>query len=484
MIRDYFKRQTESVNGPLANIWEQFIERIGSARTAYFIAILFRVAILLVLLLGIIYFIFLTKKAQPDWFWAFILVVIALFQISAFTRFVSFAVREVGEFALAARYRDFSRNFPERGIPLQNRLLHKFFNEINLVFRQLSREREAQYQYLQRLLELVDTGILSFDNEGNIVWMNESLKKMLSIVYLKNLTALEKREPELYHQIQLLKPGEGKIIQINRDKIPIKVLVSIARFVTDDQPFTLVAFQNINEALDETEAQAWQKILRVMTHEIMNSVGPIASLADTIKTRLPKTAGLPTTIVEQLNDVELGLDTIQKRSLGLLRFADIYRNFNKIKEPQLSTFYVLDLLEDIYQLMEPSLERKQVEMDIVLKDTKLQIEADKNLIEQVLINLVINAIDAVKERPEPLVQLSGYRSDGRLILEVADNGTGIPPDILEKIFVPFFSTKQTGSGIGLSLSRQIMLLHRGNIQVRSTEGKGTTFMLTFPVSQS
>ena len=465
------------MNSPLTKTWNTIAERLRLARTGYFIAIVFRTTILLSLLAATVYFI-----ERKEWFWVFILLLIAVFQVAAFTRFASFAVRQVGEFALSARYRDFSRNFSERGTPLQNRLLHQHFNEINRIFRQLSREREAQYQYLQRLLELADTGILSFDREGNVVWMNESLKKMLGIVYLKNLSALEKREPELYHQILKLKPGETKIILINREKIPIKILLSIARFITDDQQFTLVAFQNINEALDETEAQAWQKIMRVMTHEIMNSVGPIASLADTIKGRLPSSQGLPESIAEQLSDVELGLNTIQKRSLGLLRFADIYRNFNKITQPQLSTFLVLDLLEDIYQLMEPSLERKQVEMDIVLKDTKLQVEADKNLIEQVLINLVINAIDAVKERNEPLVQLSGYRSDGRIVLEVADNGTGIPPDILEKIFVPFFSTKQTGSGIGLSLSRQIMLLHKGNIQVRSTEGKGTTFMLTFPVA--
>ncbi len=480
MIPNYFKQQSYNVSRPQSVIWEQLADRLGSLRTIYFFTILLRTAVILALLFGIVYFIVLSEN-HPDWFWAFILILITLFQITAFTRFVGFAVREVGEFALAVRYRDFSRNFPERGIPLQNRLLHRHFNEINRVFRQLSREREAQYQYLQHLLELVDTGILSFDNEGNVVWMNESLRKMLGIVYLKSLSALEKREPELYQEIQLLKPGEGKIIQINKKKIPIKVLVSLAQFVTDNQPFTLLAFQNINEALDETEAQAWQKILRVMTHEIMNSVGPIASLADTIKARLPDTEGLPAPIVEQLNDVELGLNTIQKRSLGLLRFADIYRNFNKIKELRLSTFQVLDLLEGIYQLMEPSLERKKVEMEIVLKDTKLQLEADKNLIEQVLINLVINAIDGVKERPDPLIQLSGYRSDGRIVLEVADNGAGIPPDILEKIFVPFFSTKQTGSGIGLSLSRQIMLLHKGNIQVRSREGKGTTFMLTFPL---
>lgn len=430
---------------------------------------------LLALLLVVVYF-----ALQREWFWVFIFLLIGISQVAAFTRFVNYSVREVGEFALSARYRDFSRNYTERGIPLQARQLHQHFNEVNRVFRQLSREREAQYQYLQKLLELVDTGIISYDSQGNVVWMNEALKKMIGIVYLKHLSAMEKRDPDLYNEIADLKPGDRKIIQINKDKIPTKVQLSVTAFRTEDEEFTLIAFQNINAALDETEAQAWQKILRVMTHEIMNSVGPITSLADTIKSRLPKSNGLPEAIADQLNDVELGLDTISKRGQGLLRFAEIYRNFNKISQPQLSRFQVLELFEAIYQLMEPSLERKHVEMDIVLKETRLPLEADRNLIEQVLINLVINAIDAAKDCEDPLVTLSGYRSDGHIVLEVADNGAGIPEEMIERIFVPFFSTKERGSGIGLSLSRQIMLLHKGNIQVRSTEGKGSHFMLVFP----
>lgn len=434
---------------------------------------------LLALLLVVIYF-----ARQREWFWGFIFLLIGISQVLAFTRFINYAVREVGEFALSVRYRDFSRNYPERGTPLRSRQLHQHFNAINRVFRQLSREREAQYQYLQKLLELVDTGIISYDSQGNVVWMNEALKKMTGIVYLKKLSAMEKRDPDLYHEIKKLKPGDRKIIQINKDTIPTKVQLSVTAFRTEDEEFTLIAFQNINAALDATEAQAWQKILRVMTHEIMNSVGPITSLADTIKMRLPKADALPDAITDQLNDVELGLDTISKRGQGLLRFAEIYRNFNKIGQPQLSHFPVMELFENIYQLMEPSLERKQVEMDIVLKETRLPLEADRNLIEQVLINLVINAIDAAKDCHDPLVTLSGYRSDGHIILEVADNGKGIPEEMLERIFVPFFSTKDRGSGIGLSLSRQIMLLHKGNIQVRSTEGKGSHFMLVFPAVEA
>ncbi len=462
----------------LYKIWILFIEKVQQSRSGYFVAILLRVVILLALLSMMAYF--FVKK---EWFWGFVFIVLVISQVAAFTRFITYTVRQVGEFALSARYRDFSRNYTERNVPSQARQLHRYFNEINGVFRQISREREAQYQYLQRLLELVDTGILSFDGAGNILWMNEALKRMTGIVYLKSLAALQKREPLLYKEIVQIKPGDKKIIRINSEKIPTKILISATAFQTDEQLFNLIAFQNINEALDETEAQAWQKILRVMTHEIMNSLGPITSLADTIKTRLPPPSQLPEAIQDQLSDVALGLDTIRKRGQGLLRFAEIYRNFNKISQPQLSTFSVLDLFENIYQLMEPTLERKSVEMDIVLKDTKLQMEADRNLIEQVFINLIINAIDAVKNRPSPLVTLSAYRTDSRVVLEVADNGVGIPAEMIERIFIPFFSTKETGSGIGLSLSRQIMLLHKGNIQVRSVEGKGSTFMLTFPAAE-
>ncbi len=176
----------------------------------------------------------------------------------------------------------------------------------------------------------------------------------------------------------------------------------------------------------------------------------------------------------------MGIDTIRRRSENLLKFVDTYRNLNKIQTLTLTTAYVRDIFESIYQLMEPTLESKNIELEVILKDTSLQLEADINLVEQMLINLVINAIDAVKNKTNPTITLSGtVNSSKKVILKVSDNGYGMEPEVMDKIFVPFFTTKKTGSGIGLSLCKQIMQLHKGFIAVQSAVGEGTTFSLQF-----
>jgi two-component system, NtrC family, nitrogen regulation sensor histidine kinase NtrY len=299
---------------------------------------------------------------------------------------------------------------------------------------------------------------------------------MLQIPYLKSLEGLQRRDPALAEALREIKPGETHIHRIELGRAPFKVLLSASAIQTEGKLFRLVAFQNVNEALDETEAQAWQKVLRVLTHEIMNSVAPISSLADTLQRRIHH-EDEPRSI---LADLDLGLETIRRRSQSLLRFAETYRNLNKIAAPVRVHVLVRDLFESLHQLMSPSLEPRGIELEIVLKDPHIAIEADIHLIEQVLINLILNAAEAIKEKEQPRIVLSAYLSENqRPVLEVTDNGAGIPADLLEKIFIPFFSTRKNGNGIGLSLARQIMLLHKGNIQVRSVEGEGSRFMLSF-----
>jgi signal transduction histidine kinase len=249
---------------------------------------------------------------------------------------------------------------------------------------------------------------------------------------------------------------------------------------SDDKLYKLIAFQNVSEALDETESKAWQKLLNVMTHEIMNSVAPISSLADTLKNRLQSPEIANSVQSSELEDLELGIDTIKRRSEGLLKFTESYRSLNKITKLDLDKILVRNIFENLNSLMRPTLEKKNIELEIILRDPALAIEADVNLIEQVMINLVVNAIEAVKDREEPRITLSAeIQSNNKTLVKVTDNGLGMPPELLDKIFIPFFSTRKTGSGIGLSLCKQIMLLHKGNIQVQSTEGKGSSFILLF-----
>jgi two-component system, NtrC family, nitrogen regulation sensor histidine kinase NtrY len=404
---------------------------------------------------------------------------ILFYQLFDLFKLLKNAQDEVKEFAESVHYRDFSRYFNVKQAPAELQPLREGFNEINSTFKVISREKETQYVYLQKILELVDTGILSYEvQEGEIAWMNETFKKLLGIPYLKTIHSLERRDESLYKDVLAVKPGESRVTKVTTEKAAFKVLLSATAFQTDGKVFKLIAFQNVNEALDETEAQAWRKLLSVMTHEIMNSVAPISSLAETLKKRLAVSATNLQSNDGSLEDLAVGIDTIKRRSEGLLKFAETYRNLNKITTLNVKKVLVRDLFENLNQLMQPTLEQKNIELEIILKDPDISLLVDSNLIDQVLINLLVNAIEAVKETTNPRIALSAYISSNRkTVIKIADNGAGMSEEVLDKIFIPFFSTRKTGSGIGLSLCKQIMMLHKGSIQVQSKEGEGTAFML-------
>lgn len=431
-------------------------------------------------------FLFMTLTAAAFFFvnqWYLYLALLApllFYQLVEFIRFQKKTHEELNQFVEAVHYRDFSRYFDVKHASADIQPLRKGFNEINTTFKIISKEKETQYQYVQKILELVDTGILSYEIQtGEVVWMNESLKKMLQLPYIKKISSLEKRDRVLYEEVSNLQPGESKIGTVHLERSFFKVLLSATAFQTDGKTFKLIAFQNVNEALDETESKAWQKLLSVMTHEIMNSVAPISSLADTLKNRLQRSIAQPTD-ADALEDLEIGIETIKRRSEGLLKFAETYRNLNKITTLNLKKLYVHELFANLYQLMQPTLEQKNIDLEIILREPGLSFEADPSLIEQVLINLIVNAIEAVKEKENPRIILSAdTATNKKIILKVADNGSGMPEELLDNIFIPFFSTKKNGSGIGLSLCKQIMMLHKGNIQVQSSEGKGTVFSMQF-----
>lgn len=392
--------------------------------------------------------------------------------------------KQINEFAEAVHYRDFSKNYATGGPAKIDHTLNTSFNTINTVLKQLSIEKEAQFLYLQKILELIDTGVISYrPDNGQIIWMNESLKNIIKLPQFKTLHFLEKRNDALLKEMTTLKPGDSKMITVDIENIPAKLLISSTSFITDNIPYNLVAFKNVEEVVDETEARAWQKLLSVMTHEIMNSVAPISSLADTLKKRIAAES-FRFANPGFMEDLELGIDTIKNRSEGLLKFTATYRNLNKVTHLNLEEIPVIEMFEKLLQLMQPTLQQKGIEAEIVLKNTSLSLMIDVNLIEQVLINLLVNAIEAVKNKEGvKKIILSAEQKQQKVWLQVADNGMGIEQGLVDKIFIPFFSTKKTGSGIGLSLCRQIMLLHKGIIAVQSRENEGAIFSLQFPVSQ-
>ncbi len=432
--------------------------------------ILIRVLLLLVTLTAISFCL-----VKGEYLYAILIAPIAIYLIYNFYQVQLQVYKEVAQFVEAIHYRDFTQQYNEKKGSSDIKELRKGFNEINKTFKIISREKETQYYYLQKILELVDTGILSYQEEsGEVVWMNESLKKILEVSYLKSLEGLSRRYNDLSTQVKSLKTGGSKIVAISVGFNTLKLLLSASAFQTEGKKYKLIAFKNINEALDQTESQAWQKLLSVLTHEIMNSIAPISSLADTLKNLLESaesSENLP------LEDLKLGIGTIKSRSEGLLKFAKVYRSLNTISKPDLKKLYIRDVFENLHHLMQPTLEQKNIELEIILKDPNLVLEADPILLEQVLINLIVNAIDAVKDSHAPRIALSSLYSDGKPVIKVSDNGKGISREVIEQIFVPFFSTKKGGSGIGLTLCKQIMLMHHGSIQVHSKVNEGTVFVL-------
>lgn len=416
-----------------------------------------------------------------EWYWLGLLllpVLVALFV--SYYRFHKKVRSEVEQFVESVHYRDFSRHFEVKKAPGELQPFRSGFNEINTTFKSISKEKETQFLHLKSILEIVDTGILSYETtEGEILWMNESLKSLLLIPYLKTIHSLQKRNEKLYEEIMALAPGQKLVTSVTKDNSVFKIQLSATVFSAGNRTYKLIAFQNINQALDESESQAWQKLLSVMTHEIMNSVAPISSLAETLKNRIAGSDDQPGNYRETLADIETGVSTIKKRSEGLLKFTETYRNLSKINKVNLSQVPVLELFGHVQQLMQPNLEERKIELEVILRDPLLEVKADAGLVEQVLINLLLNAMDALRDVEQPRIGLSAVQEGPRVLIAVRDNGPGIEPELLDKIFIPFFSTKKTGNGIGLSLSKQVMMLHRGAIHVQSAPGAGTVFLLSF-----
>lgn len=396
-------------------------------------------------------------------------------------QFVKRRFAAIDDFFEAVKYRDFSRWFPEDRGPKDIRFLYTGFNEVNRTIKEINRQNEAQFVYLQKILAMVDIGIIAYNlDSGDVLWMNNSFKEIIDFPSFKNVRFVEKRKLELYNAIFETYNKEPNSITIALQNEQIKVLIADTIFQVEEDSFKLIVLQNIDSTLNKNESEAWKKLLSVMTHEIMNSIAPISSLADTLQRSIQGSLDAPEEGNLELEDLNAGIKTIKTRSQGLLKFAKTYRSLSKVTHLNLQNIQVLELFQNIELLMGPSIKAKNIAIEFSVSSKRLQLEIDVHLIEQVLINLILNARDACQNVNDPLIQVKATQNAQRqTVIKVYDNGIGISKEIVENIFVPFFTSKAAGSGIGLSLCKQIMLLHKGKILVKSIEGEGTVFSLIF-----
>jgi signal transduction histidine kinase len=418
------------------------------------------------------------------WFNTYAIIGGAIISLIAVYNLYQFVIKrfvEVDDFFESVKYRDFSRWFVETKGPQDIRELHKGFNLVNKTIKAIDSERQAQFVYLQKILEMVNIGIIAYNVEsGDVLWSNDSFLKTIDFPSFKNISFIEKRRPKIYDELFETYHSNTASVTLELRQESLKVLISDTVFELEDHSFKLIVLQNIEETLNRNESEAWKKLLSVMTHEIMNSIAPITSLAETLQHNIQHSLEQSQPNSLDLEDVNAGLNSIKRRSEGLMKFAKTYRSLNKVTHVNKSKIKVSTLFGNLNDLMKPTLEDKAVSLIFELNDPNLTFEVDAYLIEQVLINLILNAIDATKEVSNPKILISANISHkGTGQIKVMDNGSGIPAEIMDSIFVPFFSTKKTGSGIGLSLCKQIMLLHGGKIQLLSSETEGTTVSLLF-----
>ncbi len=405
-------------------------------------------------------------------------------QIYALFKYVDKTNRDLASFLESIRFSEFTRTFQVEGMGSSFDELSKAFNEVISDFQAVRSQKEEHFQYLQSILQNIDVAIIAFQKDGTVEMVNKSAKVLFQIQSLKNIKQLSGVSHELVDKLLNISPGENTLVKVQMNDDLLQLAVYSTEFRIHRKEVVLATIKNIQSVLEDQETEAWQKLISVLTHEIMNSITPIASLSSTLDTMLR-------TIKENHNEgqemdsettgeIQQAMQTIHKRSTGLLHFVNTYRNLTRIPKPNFKITRVKDLFNNIRPLIDEDIKQSGVAVSIDVDPIELDFSIDENLIEQVLLNIVKNASQALEGKAEPRIYIRSFKNKrDRVTIQISDNGQGILPDVIDKIFIPFFTTKPKGSGIGLSLSRQIMRLHGGSITANSVVSEGTTFTLTF-----
>ncbi|MEM6270894.1 MAG: ATP-binding protein [Bacteroidota bacterium] len=409
------------------------------------------------------------------------LIVIVTFDL---IRYVNKTNRDLANFLESIRHHDFTAGFASGQRGASYDALKEGFNNIIQEFRSLEAEKESHYHYLQTVIEHIGVALICYASGGEVLLMNKAAKELLAKPYMKKIAALERVDEKLLKAVQGLRSGERTLVKVLVNGELRQVAVHATEFKLMERAYKLLSLQDIRPELDGREVEAWQKLIRVLTHEIMNSITPVSTLsgvmAGLLRDEDQQLRPPESFTAEDLEDLMTGLDSIESRSRGLLKFVQAYRSLYKIPKPVFREVVVQDMLQRIKTLLYFDLNAQNIRMELELPREELVIQADSDLVEQVLINLIKNVKEALSDQVDGKITIQAtQRKAHEVILQVRDNGPGIEDEHIEQIFVPFFTTKQEGSGIGLSLSRQIMRLHKGTISMQTAVGEGTVFTLNF-----
>src|SRR5258706_14639687 len=440
----------------------------------------FRVAFR-VILIGLTMILLVYMINRPNMvFAAGLTALILVFQLLELFHFSSQTNRKLTRFLESVKYSDFISGFTsDNKLGKSFRELNVAFNEVLEAFRKARSEKEEHWQYLNTVVQQVRTGILSFYLDGNVQLINANARRFMGVHSIKNISELHARNPKLLQALKEVEPGKGALHRANDFQLTIQATELRVRGNT----VKVVTLQNIQTELQRQELEAWQNLTRVLRHEIMNSITPNSSLTSTLREILDhemiKKENEYELKTDAADDLREGLATIENRSKGLIKFIDAYREYTSLPNPKIRTVRLKDLIEKTSQFMRQELKKTTIQFSSSCSSEYLTVQADAEMIEQVLINLVKNAMESLSQNGAGKIELNGKYIDQSIIIEVTDNGPGIIPEAINRIFVPFFTTKKTGSGIVLALSRQIMQMHNGALTVESEPEVKTVFTLRF-----
>ncbi len=446
---------------------------------------LFLVLRLMVILAVLMTIPFLTRFIERDQL-IFTYIVIALILgilVFELIRFTNRSNRELTEFLQHILNRDFNLRFNVDEARGARKELYRTFNDVLQTYKEIKIEKEVQFRLLDHIVELIEVGIMVLDQHDRVVLINSSAEALSTVSSPGTWEQVRKKNRAFAEAVDQVKGPQRVLCEFKTGQETTRLVIHVNRTSMLEEPYTLITFQDLGSVAEDMETGAWVRLMRILNHEIRNSITPISSLTETIIMILQEEGGatkeLEQISSQNLSDIMTSLEALQQRSDNLLKFISDYQKLTKIPAPSPIDIELKSFLQEILSLLRGELDKRNVKFNIEIESASLIIRADRNLLQQVLLNLVKNSIEALENVKDPLLDIRVLREEGRHVISIEDNGTGIDPGIIDEIFVPFYTTKPQGSGIGLSLARQIMRMHGGNLRVSSKPGKGTTVYLDF-----
>ena len=448
-----------------------------ASKNLYF-RIIFKVLFIVVVSFGCVYFI-LQKKIDLSIY----LGIVILFQVTNLIHFLNKTNRKIAFFFNAVENDDSAIHFPQYTKDKSLKSLHKSLNRVNGLIQKVKIENKTQEKYYHTILEQATIGIFTINKKGHILLANKTVKTLFNYESLTHIQQLKKIEEKLFKLISQLKPFDQKLIKLSNERELIELTIKATPIKIDNEELLLITVQNISNELNDHEVDSWSKLFRVLTHEIMNSIAPITSISETLSDSYKKEGGLilPKNIKKSdiLNTVK-GLDIIQNQGKDLINFVESYRTLTKIPSPEKEPIAVTTLFNKIRILVSQEAGFNYIKFELDIQPEGLEVFADEKQLIQVLVNLTKNALQSLNGNSNGIIKLCAKKDVfGKTVLQVTDNGPGFSTELIDQIFIPFFTTKEKGTGIGLSLSKHIMRLHGGKISVNSKPNKKTSFTLNF-----